>query len=80
MDRRAFLVALAASVRAAPLVAGAQPAGKLPRIGVLVPAEPASPKEPNVGAFRQALGDLGYNDGRNIVVEYRYAHQHRPLS
>jgi putative ABC transport system substrate-binding protein len=79
MDRRAFLVALAASVRAAPLVAGAQPAGKLPRIGVLVPAEPASPKEPNVGAFRQALGDLGYNDGRNIVVEYRYAHGNTDL-
>ena len=78
-DRRAFLLALAASVGAAPLLGEAQRAGKVPRIGVLVPAEPESPKEPNVGAFRQALRDLGYIDGRNIIVEYRYAHGNTDL-
>jgi putative tryptophan/tyrosine transport system substrate-binding protein len=46
---------------------------KVPRIGVLVPAEPESPTEPNVGAFRQTLHDLGYIDGQTIAVEYRYA-------
>ena len=55
-------------------LAAAQPAGKIPRIGVLVPAEPASPTEPNVGAFRQALRDLGYMEGQTVAVEYRYAH------
>jgi len=73
MDRRRFLLTSAAAL-AAPLGVEAQPAGKVPRIGVLVPAEPASPTEPNVGAFRQELRDLGYVEGRNIAVEYRYAH------
>jgi len=71
MDRRAFIVGLAA-VLAAALAVEAQ-AGNIPRIGVLVPVEPDNPKEPNIGAFRQALRDLGYVDGQNIAVEYRYA-------
>ncbi len=54
--------------------AWAQPAPKIPRIGVLVPVEPDEPKEPNIGAFRKALRDLGYVEGQNIAVEYRYAH------
>jgi putative tryptophan/tyrosine transport system substrate-binding protein len=71
MDRRAFITSLGA-VLAAALAVEAQ-AGNIPRIGVLVPVEPDDPKEPNVGAFRQALRDLGYVDGQNIAVEYRYA-------
>ena len=73
IPRRRFVVA-AAVVLAAPLVAEAQRAGKSPRIGVLVPAEPASLSEPNIAAFRQALHNLGYVDGQNCIVEYRYAH------
>jgi putative ABC transport system substrate-binding protein len=57
-----------------PLLADAQKAGKVPRIGVVVPAEPASPEEPNSAAFRQALLDLGYVEGQTIAVAYRYAH------
>jgi len=57
----------------APLAAEAQVA-KIARIGVLVPAEPESPKEPNIAAFRRGLRDLGYVDGQNIAVEYRWAH------
>jgi putative ABC transport system substrate-binding protein len=56
------------------LATDAQQAGKVPRIGVVVPAEPASPEEPNIAAFRQGLRDLGYTDGQSIAVEYRYAH------
>jgi putative ABC transport system substrate-binding protein len=68
------IVTLVMSVLLAPVAAGAQPAGKVPRIGVVVPAEPASPDEPNIAAFRQALHDLGYVEGQTIAVEYRYAH------
>ena len=74
MERRTFLVSLAGGLLAAPLAAGAQPAKRIPRIGVLLPAELASPTEPNASAFRQGLRDLGYVEGQNVVVEYRYAH------
>ena len=74
MERRTFLGALASGFLAAPLAAEAQRAERMPRIGVLLPAEPASPTEPNASAFRQGLRDLGYVDGRNIAIEYRYAH------
>ena len=52
----------------------AQQARKVPRLGVLIPAEPSSPDEPHLAAFRQALRDLGYVEGQTIAVEYRYAH------
>jgi putative ABC transport system substrate-binding protein len=53
------------------LVAEAQPTGKLPRIGMI---SEFSPEHPFLAAFRQGLRDLGYTEGRNIVVEYRHAH------
>ena len=55
-------VALTLSVLA-PLVAEAQPAGKTPRIGVLA----SSTAAPN--PFLQGLRDLGYVEGRNLVIE-----------
>jgi len=73
MNRRVFVVGLGAML-AAPRAAEAQPATNLPRVGVLFPAEPISPSEPNAAAFRQGLRDLGYTEGRTIAVEYRHAH------
>jgi putative ABC transport system substrate-binding protein len=58
----------------APSAAEAELAGKVWRIGVLVVSEPESPTEPNVRAFRERLRDLGYIEGQNITVEYRYLH------
>jgi putative ABC transport system substrate-binding protein len=73
-SRQTFLVTFAGGIVVAPLAAGAQQTAKVPRIGVLVPAEPESPNEPNVAALRRGLRDLGYIDGQNIAVEHRWAH------
>src|SRR5215211_4844089 len=49
----------------------AQQPAKVPRIGVL---GERSPPDPFHEAFRQGLRELGYIEGQNIVLEYRYAH------
>jgi putative ABC transport system substrate-binding protein len=53
----------------------AQPAKKVPRIGFLDLASPATTKELNA-AFRSGLRDLGYVEGQNILIEYRSAEEH----
>lgn len=49
----------------------AQDAANIPRIGYLSGRDPAAPG-PLVAAFRQGLAKLGYVEGKNIVVEYRF--------
>src|SRR5215468_10991532 len=65
-------VMLALSLTLAPLVAGAQQAGKVPRIGFLGVSSP-SDRPPLLEAFRQRLRELGWVEGQNIVIDYRYA-------
>jgi putative tryptophan/tyrosine transport system substrate-binding protein len=73
MIRGAALVAvLAASLLAAPLAADAQQAGMVPRIGWLGATSP-SDRPPLLDAFRQGLRELGWVEGQNIVIDYRYA-------
>jgi ABC-type uncharacterized transport system substrate-binding protein len=67
----ALIAVLALSLLAAPLAAEAQQATKVARIGYLAPNLAASPHLPE--AFRQGLRDLGYVEGRNVVIEYRDA-------
>jgi putative ABC transport system substrate-binding protein len=68
----AVLVLLSAlTVLVAPLVTEAQPAGKVPRIGVI---GERSPTDPFLEAFRQGLRELGYAEGESIVIEYRFLH------
>jgi len=74
IDRRVFITIVGGSILAAPLPDDAQQTQKVPRIGVLVPAEPEDPNEPNIAAFRRGLRDLSYVDGQNVAVEYRWAH------
>jgi putative ABC transport system substrate-binding protein len=57
---------------ALPFSALAQQPGKIPRIGLLIPAT-ESFFFLRVEAFRQRLRELGYIEGKNIVIEYRYA-------
>ena len=74
MDRRAFIGTMAGGLIAAPLAAEAQPAKKVPRIGFLVAASASDTAYVRlIEAFRQGLRDLGYVEGRNVVIEYRYA-------
>jgi len=68
--RRSFLGTLAGGLLSAPLAAEAQPAGRTPRVGVLV-AESAP--HPFTEAFRSGMRELGYAEGRNLVIEWRYA-------
>jgi putative tryptophan/tyrosine transport system substrate-binding protein len=49
------------------------PAGKLPRIGFVSGTGDANNPGPNLESFQQGLRDLGYIEGKNILVEYRYA-------
>jgi len=70
MERRAFLGALAGGLVATPLVAEAQQAGKVPRVGFLTAFSPSDVPQWREG-FRQGLRDFGYTEGRNIVIEYR---------
>jgi putative ABC transport system substrate-binding protein len=71
VKRGAFNVLLALALLAAPLPAQAQPPpGKTARIGYLsIRSRPSHVDE----AFRQGLRDLGYLEGQNISVEYRWA-------
>ena len=71
MDRRTFLGTLAGGILATPVAGEAQPAGKIYRVGVLLFGTPDT--DPNLPSFRAGLRDLGYIEGKNIVLEYRYA-------
>ena len=66
----AAIVAL--GLLAAPLAAGAQQPGKVPRIGFLSADVPAGISD-LMEAFQQGLRDLGYAEGQNIVIVYRFA-------
>ena len=70
MNRRAFIVT-AGGLLAAPLVVEAQQAAKIAHIGYLAADLAASHHLPE--AFRQGLRDLGYVEGRDVVIEYRDA-------
>ena len=65
ISRRRFLASTGVAV-AAPLAAGAQPSGKLPRIGVV-----GSGRASRLVAFREGMRALGYVEGRNCVIEVR---------
>jgi putative ABC transport system substrate-binding protein len=66
-------ILVAVTLLAVGVIADAQQPKKVPRIGYLSGRGDLSTADPLVDAFRQGLRDLGYIEGKNILIEYRYA-------
>jgi putative ABC transport system substrate-binding protein len=74
MDRRRFLLTSLTGAFAAPLASEAQQPASLPRIGFLATASLSDPRVPRfLQAFREGPRELGYVEGQNIVIEFRWA-------
>jgi len=71
MKRREFITLLGWAATAWPLVARAQLSSKRPLIGVLVAV--TRPGNPVLNAFVQGLRELGYVEGQNIDIAWRFA-------
>src|SRR6476660_6169517 len=74
MQATTLSAAFCAMLLALSFSAEAQQANKIPRIGYLTgtSAPTATTPDLNADAFRQGLRDLGYVEGKNILIEYRY--------
>jgi len=73
--RRRFMLALGAGVLAAPFAALAQQPRKVPRVGVLWHAGSAEEEGEFYKSLLAGFKDLGYVDGRNIVLEHRFPNE-----
>ena len=71
MDRRAFVAAVTGGLLATPVVILAQPATRVYRLGILFLGGDSGGRD--LAAIRARLGELGYVEGRNLVIESRYA-------
>jgi ABC-type uncharacterized transport system substrate-binding protein len=74
MKRREFIKLLGVAAAGWPLAAHAQQGGQMRRIGFLLGGADDDPQTvAGLTAFRTALGELGWIDGRNIQIDYRFA-------
>ena len=74
MQRREFITLLGGAAVAWPLAARAQQADRMRRVGVLVNRVADDPEEQaRLAAFLQGLQELGWTDGRNVRIDYRWA-------
>jgi putative tryptophan/tyrosine transport system substrate-binding protein len=74
MKRRDFITLLGGAAAAWPLAARAQQAGNMRRVGVLFGRTETDPKaQRDAAIFRQELGRLGWTEGRNLRIEFRFA-------
>jgi putative ABC transport system substrate-binding protein len=71
MQRREFLAIVGGAAAAWPLVARAQQPARMPRLGVLLYS--TQQEDPQARTLQEGLRDLGYIDGQNISIEYRFA-------
>jgi putative ABC transport system substrate-binding protein len=74
MRRRDFITGIAGSAATWPLAARAQQEGGIKRIGVLIGTGESDPAvRPRLAALKQGLSELGWVEGRNLQIEYRWA-------
>jgi putative tryptophan/tyrosine transport system substrate-binding protein len=74
MRRREFITLLGGAAAAWPFAARAQQGERMRRIGVFMPLAADDPESlARVGAFLQGLQALGWTDGRNVRIDYRWA-------
>ena len=73
MKKKITVLTLSAMLFALSLPVEAQQPKRVPRIGYVRVVGIPSTSGPNVAAFRRGLRDLGYVEGENIVIEFRYA-------
>jgi putative ABC transport system substrate-binding protein len=79
MRRRDFIVGIAGSAAAWPRAVRAQQSAKVPRIGFLR-LGPQSSSAARVKALQTGLRELGYVEGKNIAIEFRFAETVEQLS
>jgi putative ABC transport system substrate-binding protein len=72
VKRREFIALLGAAA-AWPIAARTQQAGKLPTIGFLGAGREESALQYSLPAFRQGLRQVGFVEGQNVAIEYRWA-------
>jgi putative tryptophan/tyrosine transport system substrate-binding protein len=78
MDRRRFVGAGVCGALLLPLVANAQPRGKIARLGTLA-STPRLVQGGNVSTIAERLSELGYVEGRNLIIDHRYAESEERL-
>jgi putative ABC transport system substrate-binding protein len=74
MRRREFIRLIGGSVAVWPLAAQAQQSGAIRRIGILMAYAENDPEAQDlIESFQRALQELGWKDGANLQIEYRWA-------
>ena len=81
IGRREFITLIGGTAAAWPLAARAQQGERMRRIGVMIggTAEDGPVAQANISAFRQALQQLGWTEGRNVRFDYRWPGGDREL-
>src|SRR4051812_41531591 len=73
MDRRTFLILIAGTGLLEPLPVRAQQTGKVFTIGLLAPYAEPTPSRIDIEGLRASLRDLGWVEGKNLLIEVRWA-------